>query len=54
MPVFMGFRANRGFWFAEHDEPYTIELPRALSLATRALGALPRWLRDPLVRQLSD
>jgi flavin reductase (DIM6/NTAB) family NADH-FMN oxidoreductase RutF len=28
MPIFMGFRANRGFWFAEHSEPYTIELPK--------------------------
>lgn len=27
MPVFCGFRANRGFWFAEHDTPFNVPLP---------------------------
>jgi flavin reductase (DIM6/NTAB) family NADH-FMN oxidoreductase RutF len=27
MPIFCGYRANRGFWFAEHEEPFTIPLP---------------------------
>jgi len=27
MPIFCGFRANRGFWFAEHDAPFTVALP---------------------------
>lgn len=27
MPIFCGFRANRGFWFAEHDDPFTVALP---------------------------
>ncbi len=27
MPIFCGFRANRGFWFAEHDTPFTVALP---------------------------
>jgi len=27
MPIFCGFRANRGFWFAEHDTPFTVPLP---------------------------
>jgi len=29
MPIFCGFRANRGFWFAEHDAPFTVPLPTA-------------------------
>ena len=28
MPIFCGYRGNRGFWFAEHDEPFTIPLPK--------------------------
>jgi flavin reductase (DIM6/NTAB) family NADH-FMN oxidoreductase RutF len=28
MPIFCGYRANRGFWFAEHDAPFTIALPK--------------------------
>lgn len=27
MPVFYGYRANRGFWFAKHDEPFSVPLP---------------------------
>jgi hypothetical protein len=27
MPIFCGYRANRGFWFAEHVAPFTIPLP---------------------------
>jgi len=27
MPIFCGYRANRGFWFAEHEAPFTIPLP---------------------------
>ena len=27
MPIFCGFRGNRGFWFAEHETPFTIPLP---------------------------
>lgn len=29
LPIFYGFRANRGFWFAEHREPFSIALPKA-------------------------
>jgi len=32
MPVFCGFRANRGFWFAEHDTPFTVPLPTAAGM----------------------
>jgi len=28
MPIFCGFRGNRGFWFAEHGTPFTIPLPK--------------------------
>ena len=28
MPIFYGYRGNRGFWFAEHSEPFTIPLPK--------------------------
>jgi hypothetical protein len=27
MPIFCGYRGNHGFWFAEHDQPFTIPLP---------------------------
>ena len=27
MPIFCGYRANRGFWFAEHTTPFTVALP---------------------------
>jgi flavin reductase (DIM6/NTAB) family NADH-FMN oxidoreductase RutF len=27
MPIFCGYRANRGFWFAEHDTPFNVPLP---------------------------
>jgi flavin reductase (DIM6/NTAB) family NADH-FMN oxidoreductase RutF len=28
MPIFYGFRSNGGFWFAEHDEAFSISPPR--------------------------
>ena len=28
MPIFCGYRANRGFWFAKHQVPFTIPLPK--------------------------
>jgi len=27
MPIFYGYRANREFWFAKHDEPFGVPLP---------------------------
>lgn len=27
MPIFYGYRANRGFWFAHHDAPFSVPLP---------------------------
>jgi flavin reductase (DIM6/NTAB) family NADH-FMN oxidoreductase RutF len=27
MPIFCGYRANRGFWFAEHGAPFNVPLP---------------------------
>lgn len=27
MPIFYGYRADRGFWFAEHDKPFSVPLP---------------------------
>ncbi|MCP4182426.1 MAG: hypothetical protein GY761_03800, partial [Hyphomicrobiales bacterium] len=27
MPIFCGYRANRSFWFAEHNAPFDIPLP---------------------------
>ncbi len=32
MPVFYGYRANRGFWFAEHAKPFSVALPRVKGL----------------------
>ncbi|MEO8443791.1 MAG: hypothetical protein ABI567_02165 [Gammaproteobacteria bacterium] len=28
MPIFYGYRSNGGFWFAEHDEAFSISPPR--------------------------
>ena len=27
MPIFYGYRANRGFWFAKHQKPFSVPLP---------------------------
>lgn len=27
MPIFYGYRANRGFWFASHNDPFSVPLP---------------------------
>lgn len=27
-PIFYGFRANRGFWLAQHEAPFSIPLPK--------------------------
>jgi flavin reductase (DIM6/NTAB) family NADH-FMN oxidoreductase RutF len=37
MPVFMGFRANRGFWFAEHAKPFSIPLPTVEGMESQAV-----------------
>jgi flavin reductase (DIM6/NTAB) family NADH-FMN oxidoreductase RutF len=28
MPIFQGFRANRGFWFSKHHRPFSVPLPK--------------------------
>ena len=28
MPIFCGYRANRGFWFAKHQQPFSVPLPK--------------------------
>ncbi len=28
MPIFCGYRANRGFWFSEHNAPFDVPLPK--------------------------
>jgi flavin reductase (DIM6/NTAB) family NADH-FMN oxidoreductase RutF len=28
MPIFQGFRANRGFWFSKHQQPFSVSLPK--------------------------
>jgi len=37
MPVFCGFRANRGFWFAEPGAPFSIPLPQVKGLEWQTL-----------------
>ncbi len=37
MPIFCGFRANRGFWFAEHDTPFSIPLPTVEGMEWRGV-----------------
>jgi flavin reductase (DIM6/NTAB) family NADH-FMN oxidoreductase RutF len=32
MPIFQGFRANRGFWFSKHQKPFSVPLPEVKGL----------------------
>jgi flavin reductase (DIM6/NTAB) family NADH-FMN oxidoreductase RutF len=32
MPIFQGFRANRGFWFSKHQRPFSVPLPKVEGL----------------------
>jgi len=37
MPIFYGYRANRGFWFAEHAEPFSVALPKAKGMEYQSI-----------------
>ncbi|HJP39111.1 MAG: hypothetical protein QF483_09640 [Gammaproteobacteria bacterium] len=37
MPIFCGYRADRGFWFAEHGDPFTIPLPTVEGMEHQAV-----------------
>ena len=36
-PIFYGFRANRGFWLAKHEAPFSIPLPKVDGMTTQSL-----------------
>jgi flavin reductase (DIM6/NTAB) family NADH-FMN oxidoreductase RutF len=40
MPVFMGYRSNGSFWFAEHDAPFAIAPPQVEGLEWQAVKYL--------------
>ena len=46
MPIFYGFRANRGFWFAEHLEPFSVPLPEVKGNETQAVFYLANRLDE--------
>lgn len=49
MPIFCGYRANRGFWFAEHEQPFTIPLPRVLGMEYQTVFYLGNRI-DPQIK----
>ena len=53
MPVFMGFRADRAFWFAEHNAPFNLPLPTVKGLEWQAVNYMANRL-DPNVSFTRD
>jgi flavin reductase (DIM6/NTAB) family NADH-FMN oxidoreductase RutF len=49
MPIFMGFRADRSFWFAEHGAPFSIPLPQVKGLEWQAVNYMANRI-DPKVK----
>lgn len=49
MPVFMGFRANGEFWFAEHQKPFAVQPPKVPGVEAQAVMYLANRL-DEAVR----
>ncbi len=39
-PIFYGFRANRGFWLAKHEAPFSIPLPKVEGMKSQAVTYL--------------
>jgi flavin reductase (DIM6/NTAB) family NADH-FMN oxidoreductase RutF len=37
MPIFQGFRANRGFWFSKHQRPFSVPLPEVEGMEYQAV-----------------
>ncbi len=37
MPIFQGYRANRGFWFAKHQKPFSIPLPKVEGMESQTV-----------------
>jgi len=46
LPVFMGFRSNGSFWFAEHDTPFAIAPPQVEGLEWQAVKYLGDRLEE--------
>lgn len=46
MPVFYGFRANGGFWFAEHSPPFPVPLPKVGGLEQQGIFYLANRLDE--------
>lgn len=49
MPVFFGYRAGGDFWFASHNPPFPVPLPRAPGMELQAVKYLASRL-DEIVR----
>jgi flavin reductase (DIM6/NTAB) family NADH-FMN oxidoreductase RutF len=39
-PIFYGFRANRGFWLAKHEAPFSIPLPKVEGMTAQSVTYL--------------
>jgi len=46
MPIFCGFRANRGFWFAEHGTPFNVPLPTVEGMEYQAVFYMGNRIDD--------
>jgi flavin reductase (DIM6/NTAB) family NADH-FMN oxidoreductase RutF len=46
MPIFYGYRANRGFWFAEHRAPFSVPLPEVKGQEGQAVFYLANRLDE--------
>ena len=53
MPIFMGFRARREFWFARHDAPFAVEAPKVPGMEVQSVNYLANRL-DERVRFTED
>lgn len=53
MPIFCGYRANRGFWFAEHNAPFSIALPTVKGMEYQTVLYLANRI-DPNVTMTED
>ena len=48
MPVFFGFRADGNFWFAEHDNPFLVPVPKVEGQELQAVVYLANRIDDRL------
>ena len=59
-PIFYGFRANRGFWLAKHEAPFSIPLPKVEGMTIQSVTYLANRINsnvrftDEACKQLTD